>query len=362
MCRYIFACLATLAMISPAASALETRWIPAAASNPGLHGTFWSTDLWLHSQVIDTELVVTATFFAEQLGTAEPEQATITLPPYAPVEITDAVATLFGENRPGSIRLEAQYPFFAQSRTSNTGGESGSYGQGIPAFTTQDTSEGYTLLGAANRPGADGTRTNLGIANTSSATQTVLVIARDPDTLEEIGSASVEIGPYGWFQDDLFEILGAGDQNIELADVSVFPAAFNMVYISRVDNRSGDGTFIYGSSGPSVRAAGGEPRWLWVRAILTYDEGVTLDWFKFWGPNGWYWARYPSSGYTTDPVQVQLPMNYCVKAIGQAGAILTMVRVSIQEKDQDGNWVGGRVGYGTNSRNAIDQEFCKQLD
>ena len=27
MCRYIFACLATLAMISPAASALETRWI-----------------------------------------------------------------------------------------------------------------------------------------------------------------------------------------------------------------------------------------------------------------------------------------------------------------------------------------------
>jgi hypothetical protein len=103
-------CVIALQLITPTAEAVESRWIPAAASNTGLHGTMWTTDLWLYSQVSDQEMEVTATFFTDQLGTAEPAQATITLPPNASVEIPDAVATLFGEQRPGSIRIEADQP------------------------------------------------------------------------------------------------------------------------------------------------------------------------------------------------------------------------------------------------------------
>lgn len=144
-------CVIALLLSAPLAEAVETRWIPAAASNTGLHGSMWTTDLWLYSQVNDQEMVVTATFYTDQMGTPEPVQATITLPPNASVEIPDAVATLFDEHRPGSIRLEADHPFFARSRTSNTGGDTGTYGQGIPAYTQEDTATGYSLLGAANR-------------------------------------------------------------------------------------------------------------------------------------------------------------------------------------------------------------------
>lgn len=171
-------------LAASSAVALETWWIPAAASNPGLHGTVWTTDLWLYSQVTDEDITVTASFFPERLGAPTPIQAEIVLPPNRPVEIEDAVAALFGENRPGSIRLECRYPFHAKSRTSNSGGSAGVYGQGIPAFSIADTAPGYTLLGAANRPGPDGTRTNIGIANTSTLTQTVHVFARDPVTLD----------------------------------------------------------------------------------------------------------------------------------------------------------------------------------
>ncbi len=353
-------CAILVLLSAPSLAALETWWIPAAASNPGLHGTVWTTDLWLYSQVTDENITVTASFFPEQLGTQTPSQAAIELPPNRPVEIEDAVATLFGENRPGSIRLECPYPFHAKSRTSNTGGSAGVYGQGIPAFSSYDTAPGYTLLGAANRPGPDGTRTNIGIANTSTLTQTVHIFARDPATLDPYGSASVEIGPFGWYQGDLFEILGVADQTIELADVSVFPSALFMVYLSRVDNRSGDGTFVYGSSGPLVSIAN-NPDWRFeIRTTITYTDNAMVDWLKWRGPDGYVYTTNPTSGYQTDTVTKAAPTEYCVDVVGRSdGPNLATVTISIDTREPGGEWDGGSTSYST--RGAIDEEFCKQI-
>lgn len=342
--------------------ALETRWIPAAASNPGLHGTMWTSDLWLYSQVNDADLTVTATFFAVQTGSTNPPQATIVLPPSVPVEILDAVAVLFGENRPGSIRLEAEHPFFAKSRTVNSGGDSGAYGQGIPAYPPDDAARGYSILGASNRPGSDGIRTNIGIANTSATTTTLNIGARDPDTLDIYGVAAVDIGPYGWFQADLFDLLGVSDETIELADVSVYPSAFNLVYISRVENLSGDGTFIFGSSGPSVSIIGNDPRQYEVRTTLTFDPTATIDWFRWPGEGGENWTRHPATGFETDTVVLGVPNEYCVEVIGQAGQNLTRVTVEISVREPGGDWSGGSSSYSTLGHQPINQEFCQSIE
>ena len=124
-----FACLMAAAI---AAGATEEVWIPAAASNPGLQGTSWTTDLWLQSRVIGAPMEITAAFFAYRAGTPSPSETTIVLQPGEHRQIADAVATLFGEDRPGAIRLRSDDPFFAQSRTANDGGDAGSFGQGIP--------------------------------------------------------------------------------------------------------------------------------------------------------------------------------------------------------------------------------------
>jgi hypothetical protein len=129
-----------------------------------------------------------------------------------------------------------------------------------------------------------------------------------------------------------------------------------------MDPSSGDGTFIYGSSGPSVSGGNQDPRRLWVRTTLTYDEEVTVYWFKWWGEDGWEWGRGPRSGFTTDPVLVELPHNYCVKVIGQSGPTLTKATVSIQSRQTGGEWDGGSLSYGTISNGPIDKEFCKQFD
>jgi hypothetical protein len=340
-------------------AAAETLWIPAAASNAGLHGTEWTTDLWIYSGVRDETVTVTATFFPASGDSASQD---IEVPPNRPVEINDAVQTLFNRHEPGAIRLECRYPIRAQSRTINSGGSTGVFGQGIPAYSEAATAPGFTLLGATNLPTADGVRTNVGIVNTASIPVTVNVIARDPDLLDLIGIATVEIGPYRWYQTDLFDLLGVAQQPIELADVSVFPTGSQLVYISRIDNRSGDGAFIFGSSGESIEIAGNPDREFEVRTEITYDDGVIIDWLKWMGSDEFVYTTNPESGYVTEPVVKYGPVEYCVDVVGRTGPSVSGVTVSIQTRPPGGEWSGGSASFARSGNSQIDQEFCKLIN
>jgi hypothetical protein len=229
---------AILLVVSTWTAANETLWIPAAACNPGFYGSQWSTDLWLYSRVIDETITITATFFSEEPGVMSPPEVLIVLPPNAPLEIRNIVCSLFGERRSGAIRLDSGYPFWAHSWTINRGSGAGIFGQGIPAYSQDDTAPGFTLLGASNRPGPDGVRTNIGIVNTSATTETVNMIARDPDTLELIGIASVEISAYQWFQANLFELLGVADQPISAPPARPSPSPATLIASSRSGPKS----------------------------------------------------------------------------------------------------------------------------
>ena len=91
--KHLAFCVALALMLAmiPATAIGTELWIPAAASNPGLHGSMWSTDLWLMNRVVDASIEVTAAFFPDQEGTGAPEEAVITLGPGSQIEISDAV-------------------------------------------------------------------------------------------------------------------------------------------------------------------------------------------------------------------------------------------------------------------------------
>lgn len=341
-------------------TAEEELWIPAAASNPGRHGTMWTTDLWIHSRVMDAPIEVSAAFFPDQAGTTAPEESVIELDAGEHVKISDAVATLFGENRPGAIRLRSTQPFFAQTRTANDGGMEGSFGQGIPAFSADLATQSFTFLGAANRPGNDGIRTNIGIVNTGTDAMEVTIAARDATTLADLGVYRFDIGPHGWFQGDVFDLLGLSDQDVELADVSVLGRDDLLGYLSQIDNRSGDGTFIAASLGGFIRI---DPSGWELVATLTYSEGTTIDWFYYDTRDGQVSIADPESGFTTGTLYFTPPATVCTRATGQVGAgpEWGWMEIKIDRRPIGDTWFHGRHYYSTEPNGLIDQQYCVEI-
>lgn len=358
-----FTSLVVIAMllVTVPAAAEEELWIPAAASNPGFHGTMWTTELWLASRVLDVPITVRAAFFPDQAGTADPVEATIEIAPKTQVEIVDAVATLFGENRAGAIRLRCDHPFLAQSRTANDGGSLGSFGQGIPAFDRAGANDGGTFIGASNHPGNDGVRTNIGIVNVGDESADVLIAARDGQTLDPLGDVFVEIGPNGWYQANLFDLLGVGDQSVGLADIAVWCLEADLLmYLSRIDNRSGDGTFSVPSRKEYVRV---EPRSWEVEAILTYT-GATVDSFDYTTATGTVSADDPESGFTTGVLNLMSPSTFCTRVVGDRGTGPGYFEVEIRRRPEGEQWGTGRSRHTWTggASEPIDEEYCVELD
>lgn len=359
----VSAIIVLLAIVLPAA-AEEELWIPAAASNPGLYGTMWTTELWLGSRVEDAPIEVRAAFFPEQEGTADPEEVVITLEASTQVEILDAVATLFGESRPGAIRLRSEHPFVVQSRTANDGGDSGSFGQGIPGFKGESAEEALNFIGASNLPGEGGHRTNIGIVNLGDEEQRVMITVRDGETLDPLGTVFVEIGPSGWHQMDVFQTLGIDDQAIRLADVAIFaPGADLLGYLSRVDNRSGDGTFIFPSNEWYIRV---ESRVWEVEATLDYTGAVTIERVEYTTGDGLATVDSPESGFNTGILELDSPTTFCIRAEGVAGPQQGSIEFEVNRRPEgDANWAQGRHrmswSAGTGS-NPLDEEYCIELD
>jgi len=355
-----------LILIACIATAEEEQWIPAAASSPGAHGTMWTTDLWLASRVLDVPMEVRAAFFPEQTGTTEPVEVVIQIEPMAHVEIHDAVANLFSENRPGAIRLRSEHPFIAQSRTANDGSD-GSYGQGIPAFEVEDAMEGGTFVGASNQPGQDGQRTNIGIVNIGDETENVRIAVRDGETLEDYGFKTVEIGPTGWYQTNLFDLLGEHSRTIELAEVVFFaPGAELLTYLSRVDNRSGDPTFLTSNIKATVRVV---PQAWEVEAILTSTGSAVVERFEHTGADETVVVDYPGSDYTTGAHDFSSTMEFCTRVVGEIGSDTTGgVEVEIRSRFEGQSWGSKRHIERTTSTNPggdphpVDFELCKTLD
>ncbi len=316
MRRVLITTMVVFLLSGLAASAEEVRWLPVAASNAGLNGTVWTTDLWIFNRALDAPIEVELAFLPDAAGTTDPAEVTVTIPAFTSVYLHDPVGSLFFENRPGAIRLRSEHPFEARSRTSNDGGAKGTYGQGIPALAPSEALGGGVLLGAANIAGEDGVRTNVGILNPGIDSQNVLVFVQDGETGASIGAKHVDVGPLGWTQFNVFDLVGAADLEVSNAVVRVVsaPQPGLYSYLSRVDNRSGDAMFVlpFDATGKYLVTQ------VWtVQVTLTSDaQRTTPRSITYTGEDGSdVTVKSPQSGWTTT-VSLPDPATLCFTAVG----------------------------------------------
>jgi len=338
-------CVIAFLMTGATLAAETVRWIPAAASNDGAFGTRWTTTLWIHSLATDAEVTVYASFYPDQDGVAEPEEVAITAPPVQPVEISDAVMEIFGESRAGAIRLRSEHPFEARSRTANDGAGGGSFGQGIPALDPAAALPFGALVGAANIPGDDGLRTNLGVVNPDDQDASVAVFIwkyAPTGELEYMGFKQFVVGANGWTQENLFGLVGDEDRSIENAWVVV--AADNnpdqpenrvFSYLSRIDNRSGDATYIEPFLNPVYWV---EPETVDVQYSIAAPDGFSL-----------YSVSYPDDlGETVDVFDP--PSEWTadgLAVLGQTVCLQVTAKVESGGSDPLEACIEGRLGAST---------------
>ncbi|MCP4590001.1 MAG: hypothetical protein GY842_04605 [bacterium] len=300
-------------LLSPASvSAEEERWIPVAASNTGRFGSDWATDLWINSQVSDREIAVTIAFLPDAAGSTTPLEATVDVPALSILEIVDVVGSLLGEYGAGALRLRSTGKFEVRSRTYTGDPETGTFGQGVPGLTLDEALEDSVLVGAANLLGPRGVRSNVGFVNPSPEPCELRIGVVDQYTGASVGTeVELELGPYGRYQGNVFELVGAPDHETQNAGVAavVSPTSEPIyAYLSRIDNQTNDGTFMLAFSGDSGRATGHYHR---LDFTLTYTDGVTLETLSYPGEDGnEIIVENPPSGMT-EVLQILGPMEWC---------------------------------------------------
>jgi hypothetical protein len=320
MKRLIIALAICGLVITSTAGAEIVKWIPAAASNAGALGTYWTTDLWIYSQVQDAATEIHIAFLPEGVENPDLVEETVQIPAYSMIHLTDVVATLFGESRPGALRLRSDLAFSARSRTFNSGGENGTFGQGIEAVPDDggpgslypgdpgSDRRGWVLMGAVNHPGESGARSNIGLFNTLSEERDVTLLVFDQATNALLGSDQITLGAFGWFQTDLFTQIGLVDVDVDDAFVLALGRVGIRGYLSQIDNLSGDGTFITAADASPVYAIRAD--WQ-ISMTVTVSESVTIDSFIYTGQDGSdVGVENPESGATID-VTLTPPLNFC---------------------------------------------------
>ncbi len=345
-------------VLTTVAGAEEIRWLPVAASNPGLHGTNWTTELWIYNRVVDAEIEVALAFYPDAEGNPEADEVTVTVAAGSSLKIDDVVGQLFEENRPGAVRLRSEHEFEVRSRTFNDGADGGTFGQGIPGQSPESGMLGSLLVVAANDPGPDGVRTNVGFVNPTDNSGRVLVVLSEQDTVTVIGTEFVELGPYGWYQANVFDLVGAADHVTENAVVTCVFGPALLPYLSRVDNRSGDATTVLPFTAEVVYTI---PTDWQVGLTLTYSAGVTLDSLVYTGVDGGdVTVNGPASGFTVD-LEFVSPARFCYTATGTTDISGGQVEVEVLTTRDGGQPARHRRIVGSAGAGAIENADCVDL-
>lgn len=356
--------------ITSTAGAEVVKWIPAAASNAGALGTYWTTDVWIYSQVQDAATEVHIAFLPEGVENPTPVEVTVEIPAYSAIRLTDVVATLFGESRPGALRLRSDFAFSARSRTFNSGGDGGTFGQGIEAVPDDggpgspypgdpgSDRRGWVLMGAVNHPGESGARSNIGLFNTLNEERDVTLLVFDQATNALLGSDQITLGAYGWFQTDLFADIGVADVDVDDAFVLALGRTGIRGYLSQIDNLSGDGTFITPADASPVYAIVAD--WQ-ISMTLTYSEGVTIDSFVYTGQDGADVAvESPESGATID-LTLTPPLDFCYHVTAMTDAQGGDIEMELVSQRGDGPPASSVQSHGVFGSGQIDLFKCLPL-
>lgn len=239
--------------------------VPAIARAPGALGTFWQSDVWIFNPSDEP-----STFSIRRVSKPD---VTIerTLAPHASLELADALGMLGGGpsasggdgTSTDALVIEAPYRWGAQlaihsrTYTSDANG-GGTYGQSVPAVPTR---EGYsTQLPHAQLAGPVAASTsefyldlrypgmfrhNLGVVNDSAEPLDVDLYYGTPHPSPDREPArTITVASHSVANVNLENLLGA-EMSPDRASMMVIAAPRPApVWLSMVDNRSGDATFV----------------------------------------------------------------------------------------------------------------------
>lgn len=257
------ALIVALAIPASAAHYGDFYVIPAAGHTAGANDTFFQTDLFVQNFNETMILKLDIVFLDSETGEFIPlTEDVITVPARGSARLRDLVKPIADEDGTvGALLVGGNHPFAVTSRTYNTGGGEGTYGQTIPGVRDFfENSSGMTAdMASTYLPGIINNadfRTNLGLVVGANSVQgealTVQVRLLDRNGAQ-YGSAEYTFAP-GEFDQMQVPISSIDNRQVNVAGAVVTVTSGNgtiIPYLSVVDNRTGDANFILGSFPPS---------------------------------------------------------------------------------------------------------------
>ncbi|MFN2240243.1 MAG: hypothetical protein ABR524_12715 [Thermoanaerobaculia bacterium] len=234
--------------------------VPAAADTPGGAGTYWMTDFHVmnpQAYSLRGTLVFLPTggpvgsAFKFDIGANETIGVDNIVAEFDTTATTGSIlVAVLPEDNPG---LDPEDYFglslVLQTRTFNTG-PSGTLGQGIPGAITgllDIELDGISALATGIRnfgtPGVSGFRTNIGALNLGQSSVTLQVTTFNADG-DEVNSSPFILPPEGHWQGQLPVTIDHGTVEFWVVDPAPNVDDFVFPYVSIVDNRTGDATYI----------------------------------------------------------------------------------------------------------------------
>ncbi len=262
--------------------------IPVGAHKPGFKTTFWSTDL----RVLNPSSTSSASFTVYAVpegadGTTEYYGVQMSVPAGSIASIPDLLASKFGlTDDQANILLQADgIPLVATSRTYNSGGPSGTYGQFVGASRgidgIGDGDPALVMLQLASNPSF---HTNVGFSEVAGQSAQVRVSLHDGDTGAVIGTpATYPLAAFSNRQiNRIFPALGAGASDNAYATVEVVGGNGRIeAYATTVDEVTGDAIYVPGTHTssaasqvvPIVASTHGNQTTFWVSDLRLLNGG-----------------------------------------------------------------------------------------
>ncbi len=218
--------------------------IPVVYRGGGENGTQWRTDITISNVSTEPQMIlpvpVTITLHRDN---GQSHEVRIPLARMEVISVSDAVYQWFGvESGGGIVRVtwvETNGRIAANARIYTTG-EHGEFGQSVPGVDTWKLVSEHFLPGLS---GVDGNRTNVGVANPTSAPALIWVELFDTSGASR-GSFATEVPARSFRQfNDIFSHFQAGPLHAAMVRVNGVNAAV-YAYASVVRNDTGDATFI----------------------------------------------------------------------------------------------------------------------
>jgi hypothetical protein len=272
--RLAIALVVTCSITAPAAAQEADEWqiIPVVARTAGVGGTQWVSDLTVYNTTSSTLDVGTQYFPADRDNAFNPDLPDrFVLAPGETRFFPDVLSTVFGietdskgvlivttdENLIPTNPEDAQ--ILAVSRTYNTGGGDGTYGQTVNSLLIAMSGSAQLPLFATGVRNDDAFRSNLGVVNVSFL-EAVTIHYRIVDADGEIIATGTRNLPRTSLKQWSLAQLGVGTIDgpmtvqvwIDPSDGAPDPCAVDdpniiMAYVSKVDNATGDGEFLLAS-------------------------------------------------------------------------------------------------------------------